>query len=103
VQIREEFLSIASHELKTPLTTVKGYSQILSRLLRRNRLDQDRLTHLADQLQDQLGRFETLIADLLDISRIQQGGLELRPETTDLVELVPIVISRFYYSGDCSQ
>ncbi|TVR74499.1 MAG: PAS domain S-box protein [Sphaerobacteraceae bacterium] len=100
VRIREEFLSIASHELKTPLTTVKGYGQILSRLLRRPTTDPDRLIRLADQLQEQLSRFETLIADLLDVSRIQQRGLELRPEPTDLVELVRMVVSRFEYPAE---
>jgi PAS domain S-box-containing protein len=95
VRVREEFLSIASHELKTPLTTVKGYSQILSRLMRRPALDRSRLIRLTDQLQAQLGRFETLIADLLDVSRIQQGRLELRPEPADLVRLARTVLSRF--------
>jgi PAS domain S-box-containing protein len=100
VRVREEFLSIASHELKTPLTTVKGYSQILGRMLRREELDKDRLTRLADQLQEQLSRFETLIADLLDVSRIQQRGLELRPEPTDLVQLTRMVVSRFEYPAE---
>ncbi len=100
VRIREEFLSIASHELKTPLTTVKGYGQILGRLLRRPDPDSDRLVRLADQLQEQLSRFETLIADLLDVSRIQQRGLELRPEPTDLVALVRTVVSRFEYPAE---
>jgi PAS domain S-box-containing protein len=100
VRVREEFLSIASHELKTPLTTVKGYSQILGRLLRRPAVDTERLVRLADQLQDQLSRFETLIADLLDVSRIQQRGLELRPEPTDLVTLIRTVLSRFEYPAD---
>jgi PAS domain S-box-containing protein len=100
VRIREEFLSIASHELKTPLTTVKGYGQILGRLLRRPNADPDRLIRLADQLQEQLSRFETLIADLLDVSRIQQRGLELRPEPTDLVTLLRTVINRFEYPAE---
>ena len=100
VRIREEFLSIASHELKTPLTTVKGYGQILGRLLRRPTFDADRLIRLADQLQEQLSRFETLIADLLDVSRMQQRGLELRPEPTDLIALVRTVISRFEYPAE---
>jgi PAS domain S-box-containing protein len=102
IRAREEFLSIASHELKTPLTTVKGYSQIIARLLRRSSLDRDRLIYLASQLQNQLGRFETLIADLLDISRIQRGGLELRPERTDLVALTENVLSRFTYPAEPS-
>jgi signal transduction histidine kinase len=100
VRTREEFLSIASHELKTPLTTVKGYGQILGRLLRRPTIDTKRLIRLADQLQDQLARFEILIADLLDVSRIQQRGLELRPEPADLVALVRTVLNRFEYPAE---
>ncbi len=92
---REEFISIASHELKTPLTTVKSYAQMLAARLRKPAIDPDRLQYLTSRLEDQILRLETLVIDLLDASRIQQGRLEICLEPVDLVPLTREVISRF--------
>lgn len=100
VREREAFLSTASHELRTPLTTVKGYGQLLLRFLRQPTLDRDHLTALATHLQDQIGRFETLVGDLLDVSRIQQGRLALRRQPTNLAELAVDVLGRFEQSPE---
>lgn len=100
VRLREEFLSIASHELKTPLTTVKGYVQLLSREISRPQLDHDLLVELLNDLQAQVDRFETLVNDLLDASRIQQGRLELRPEPLDLTALAQQVLERFEHAAE---
>jgi signal transduction histidine kinase len=92
---REEFISIASHELKTPLTTVKSYAQMLAARLRKPAIDPDRLQYLTSRLEDQILRLETLVIDLLDASRIQQGRLEICLESVDLVPLTREVMSRF--------
>lgn len=92
---RTEFLSIASHELKTPLTSLKGYIQLLQRTLERSPDDSLRLKRTAASLQTQASRFETLVADLLDASRIQQGRLDLVPEPVDLRPLADEVLQRF--------
>jgi signal transduction histidine kinase len=94
VRLREEFLSIASHELKTPLTTIKGYIQILDRQLRHPGTDPDRLLQVTGPLQRQIDRLEALVTDLLDISRMQQGRLALRREPVDLGELARLVLAR---------
>lgn len=94
-QAREEFLSIASHELKTPLTTVKGYIQILQRSVEKDPIEPERVRQAVDHLELQAMRIEALVSDLLDASRIRQGKLELRPETMDLRETTRRVISRF--------
>jgi signal transduction histidine kinase len=95
IRAREEFISIASHELKTPLTTVKSYSQILSTRIRKPDSDPARLHYLTDRLEEQVRRLEILIADLLDASRIQQGRLDIVPEPFDLAELGQEVLTRF--------
>jgi signal transduction histidine kinase len=95
VHSREQFLSIASHELKTPLTSVKASAQLLDRLLRQQPVDPARVEPLVEQLQSEIGRLENLVSDLLDATRIQQGRLELRREEIDLVELVHQVTGRF--------
>jgi PAS domain S-box-containing protein/excisionase family DNA binding protein len=100
IQLREEFLSIASHELKTPLTTVKTYTQLLARRLLKPEMDRDRLHGYTNNLQRQLDRLETLVADLLDASRIQQGRLELRLEQVDLVDLAQQVLARFEQAAE---
>lgn len=95
VRSREEFLSIASHELKTPLTILKASAQILSRQVLQSDLDRSRITSCAHRLQVQVDRLETLVADLLDASRLQQGHLELRPEPYDLREIAGEILARF--------
>lgn len=94
-RVREEFLALASHELKTPLTTVKVYGQLLARHLRQPSPDYQRLDRFAHQIQEQIGRLETLVTDLLDASRIQRGRLELHLEEIDLAQLTEQVMARF--------
>ncbi|HET7035171.1 MAG TPA: GAF domain-containing protein, partial [Thermomicrobiaceae bacterium] len=100
VRVREEFLSIASHELKTPLTTIKGYVQMLDRQLRRPLPEASRLRQAMDNLQGQLERFQGLVNDLLDMSQIQRGRLELHPSRFDLVALAGEVLERFEHGGE---
>lgn len=71
---KDEFISIASHELKTPLTSVKGYMQLLGRSIDKGDLEKvkDHLT----KAQVQLEKLNELIADLLDISKIESGKLK---------------------------
>lgn len=95
VRAREEFLSIASHELKTPLTIMKASAQVLSRQVQRPELDRGRISDSVNRLQIQVDRLETLVADLLDASRLQQGHLELRPEPYDLREIAGEILERF--------
>jgi PAS domain S-box-containing protein len=92
---REQFLSIASHELKTPLTSIKASAQLLDRRLKQDPIDRSRIEPLLSQVQSELNRLENLVLDLLDATRIQQGRLELRWEDVDLVELARQAIERF--------
>mgnify|MGYP003575794748 CR=1 FL=1 len=74
-QRKDDFLSIASHELKTPLTTVKGYIQMLGRLMP-NDADKQFKTIL-ERADQNVERLNKLITELLDVSRIQSGHIEL--------------------------
>jgi PAS domain S-box-containing protein len=101
VQARETFLSIASHELKTPLTTVKGWVNLMATALREtDEIDPVSIGEFADELQNQVDRLERLITDLLDVSRIQQGRLELQPEPVNLVRLLQAVLRRFEHAPE---
>lgn len=71
---KDEFISIASHELKTPLTSVKGYIQLLQRSLSRD--DKTMAENHLAKASIQLEKLNDLIVDLLDISKIESGKLK---------------------------
>jgi signal transduction histidine kinase len=71
---KDEFISIASHELKTPLTSVKGYIQLLQRSL--NRDDKTMAQNHLEKASTQLEKLNDLIVDLLDISKIESGKMK---------------------------
>ena len=83
---KNAFISMASHELKTPVTSLKGFTQILQRRLK-GRVDSQSLLFL-DRMDAQLKKLASLISDLLDISKMQTGALAFRESSVDLDELV---------------
>ena len=97
--VRDEFLAIAAHELKTPLTGLRMQIQLLQRLCM-SPSDGDisgqksQLESLLKNLDHDIGRFGGLINILLDLSRIQAGRLSLEKSEFDLVEMVKGVIAR---------
>jgi len=82
---KDEFLSIASHELKTPLTSIKAYTQLLSRKLKLSE-ENPELVYVEKTL-DQIDKLNSLITDLLDVSKIENGKLKIskRPENLNKV------------------
>ncbi|MCX2481933.1 hybrid sensor histidine kinase/response regulator [Pedobacter sp. MR2016-24] len=94
---KDEFISIASHELKTPLTSVKGYVQLLERSIDKG----DMLTvkrHL-QKAQVQLDKLNDLIADLLDISKIESGKLKFNKKYFNLDVLLDSIIEIIHQSN----
>jgi PAS domain S-box-containing protein len=87
---KDEFISIASHELKTPLTSIMGFTQLLYRRFQQ-RDDKESLRFLA-RMDVQLTKLTKLIDDLLDISKMQTGHLEYRKEPFELDMLVQEII-----------
>lgn len=75
---KDEFISIASHELKTPLTSVKGYVQILERSIDKGDIPTVK-KHLSKVI-TQVDKLSALIADLLDISKIESGKLKFNKQ-----------------------
>ena len=88
---KDEFLGIASHELKTPLTSLKILAQLLARKMQASGEIRD--LEQALRMQVSIKRMERLINDLLDVSRIQEGKLALNMELTDLGALCADAIS----------
>ena len=79
---KDEFIGMASHELKTPVTSLKGFTNVLQRRLGKQG-DEQSLHYLA-RMDTQLNKLTRLISDLLDVSRIQSGKLDLEREAFDL-------------------
>jgi signal transduction histidine kinase len=92
---RDDFLSVASHELKTPLTPLRLKLHTLRQSARRGAVDPDALLAHLDIAERQVSRLSRLTDSLLDVSRIGAGKLELDWEDVDLSELVREVVSRF--------
>lgn len=104
IQTRDEFLSVASHELNTPLTSLKLQVQSLTRILSLG--DQSVLTpkkvgDIVERTDRQLNRLSRLVSDLLDVSRIHARKLTLNLERVELRELVTDVMDRM--SGEFSR
>jgi len=95
--LRDDFLSVASHELRTPLTSLKLEVANLSRLAQRDggNGSAPRLLAKVEKIDSQAARLHRLIDDLLDVSRIAAGRLELHVETVDLSQIVNEVGVRF--------
>lgn len=91
LRARDEFLSIASHELKTPITTLKLQVQMRKRFIRKGDLSvysPEKVHSLIETTEHQIARLERLVDDMLDISRIENGKLKLQYEKFDLGDLV---------------
>jgi PAS domain S-box-containing protein len=98
VQVRDEFLSVASHELKTPITALKLQMQLRKRSLAKfgtDFLTPERIKQMTDEDEKQMDRLVRLVDDMLDISRLQSGRFSLKKELVDLGELVKEVVPRF--------
>jgi PAS domain S-box-containing protein len=87
-QRMEEFLGMVSHELKTPLTSIKGNTQLAIRQLRSSMQSFERIFGLYEAAEQQSRRLNRLVDDLLDVSRAQAGHLELIPGPCDLRAIV---------------
>jgi PAS domain S-box-containing protein len=86
---RDEFLSVAAHELKTPITSLRGYAQLTLRAMDQSGgVDGDRLRHALRVVNVQTDKLTQLVAQLLDVSRIQSGRLTLEYRDADLSQLV---------------
>jgi len=92
IHVRDTFLSIASHELKTPLTTILGNAQMMQRRSARENSLNARDKRSLDVMTAQAVRLSRMVAALLDISRIQTGQLSIERAPLDLCQLAQRVV-----------
>jgi signal transduction histidine kinase len=88
---RKRFIATASHELRTPIFSLGGFLE----LLEDEDLDPDTRVRFTGQLREQVDRLGKLTTGLLDLSRLEAGSLELRPEPTDVSQLAEDVAAEF--------
>ncbi len=95
-QLKDEFLSIAAHELRTPLAVLKGFAQTLLVQTARGKGPQlvDWQMEALQSIDQATARLVELTEDLLDVTRLQAGRLTLHLEPTDLVALTRRVVTR---------
>ncbi len=85
-QQKDEFVSIASHELKTPITSVKAYTQILGQRFRKAK--DMKSVELIEKMDSQLDKLTDLIGDLLDVTKIEAGRIQFHESHFDFNDLV---------------
>jgi signal transduction histidine kinase len=88
---RKQFIASASHELRTPIFSLGGFLELLAD----EDLDEETRRQFLDQLRGQVDRMRKLATELLDLSRLESGALELRPEPTDVGQLAREVANEF--------
>ena len=95
---KDEFLSIASHELKTPLTSIKAYVQLLDRKLKLDKESPE--ANYVAKVQDQIEKLNNLITDLLDVSKIENGKLKMNLQPNNLENVISNAIETIIQTHD---
>jgi signal transduction histidine kinase len=93
-RLRDEFLSVAAHELKTPMTSLRGYAQLLGHSLSSDKpVDAQMLAKGLRVIESQSEKLTQLTSQLLDVSRIEAGKLQLEQRQVDLAQLVRSLVA----------
>lgn len=90
-RLRDEFVSVVSHELRSPLTPIRGFAQVVARDLRREGSHEQHVAWLLT-LQQHVDRMTRLVDDLLDVSRLRAGRLKILRSRTDIVPLCRAIV-----------
>lgn len=98
-QQRENFISIASHELKTPLTSLQATFQLMERMIENDNVITDKLIRLSANAKRSILKLGALVGDLLDSTKISKGHLELDISTFNFSELVDKCCSHVRLEG----
>lgn len=94
---KDEFLSIASHELKTPVTSIKGFTQLL---LSRLGKGDSKLKYFLSKIDSQVDKLTRLVAELLDMSKIDSGRLHITKTRFNLSKLAREIIEDLQFTTE---
>ena len=97
LQVRDEFLSVAAHELRTPITGLRAAAQVVTRQLRRgDDVPRERLAQMVNIIDHESEKLIRLISQLLDISRLEGGRISLELSSFDLAAVVRSLVARVH-------
>ena len=100
-QMRGEFLSVAAHELKTPVTALRGRAQLTLRRFRRSgELSPERVREALEVIDNQAGKIARLVEQLLDVSRLEAGHLMVDRQESNLAAVITSVVAMFRSRDD---
>lgn len=97
IRAKDEFLSIASHELKTPLTIIMAYAQAINRQREKNNdsfFSAATMVPIAKEIDKQVSRLARLVNDILDVSRVSSGHFTMSPRQIDFSSVVHDVVAQ---------
>ncbi len=94
-QRKADFVSLLSHELKTPVTSIKGHIQLMQREISRNDMRNEKIARGLERVDRLVVQLTSLISDMLDLTRIETGRLDLNKKPVDLNALVAEVVGDF--------
>jgi PAS domain S-box-containing protein len=97
-QQKDDFIGIASHELKTPVTSIKAYTQVLERMLIKK--GDEKEATMINKMDAQINRLTSLIGDLLDVTKINSGKLQFNDRAFDFNELVKEIVEELQRTTD---
>ncbi len=95
-KLRREFTANVSHELKTPLTSISGFAEIMQD----GYVKEEDLKRVAGKIYDEAQRMITLVGDVMEISRLDEGGMTCQEERIDLYEIAEETIRRLQEAAD---
>ncbi|UKT62737.1 PAS domain-containing sensor histidine kinase [Pedobacter mucosus] len=99
-QQKENFISIASHELKTPLTSLQASLQLINRVIKKDTVITDRLVKLSENSIQYISKLSALVDDLLNSTKIGKGQLDLNISSFTISELVEKCCSHIRLKGN---
>jgi len=97
IELEDQFITVASHELKTPMTTISGHAQLLLRRLSRVQelsSEMELIRTSIESIDGQTRRLNTLVNELLDLSSIRAGKMDLYAEKCDMVDICRQVVEQ---------
>lgn len=92
-RMKDDFISMASHELVSPLTAIRGYNELLKDSLKKESIADEKIPAFLENIEASAARLVTLVDDMLEVSRIEQNRLPINIESLDLSDLIEKVVA----------
>lgn len=95
---KDQFLQVASHELRTPITAIKGFAQLVEEILSENGHEKE--AKLLERLNQRIDHIHLLLETLFDVSKINAGKLDFKEEVFELTQIIRDIVEDLRYSSN---